>query len=113
MWDGSAMGWSHTVLPRRSGGSNTSEICLISVFLLLVLLVSKRSPLVEMQSQISRMLRYLILYLFPWAVQKASIFELLGITVGRIAVLLPSRRGANPRMHSPEIWARISCIGYL
>lgn len=61
MQDGSVMGWSHRFLLRDFGGSNISEICLISVTLLLVLLVSKRSPLLEMKSQVSRMLRYLVL----------------------------------------------------
>lgn len=47
-------------LPKRLRVSNISEICLISVTLLSVLLVSKRSPLAEMQFQTSRMVRYLI-----------------------------------------------------
>ena len=59
-----------------------------------------------MQSQISRMVSYLILRLFPWTVRKENTFQLLGRTSGRSGVLLP-------RMHSSEIWARISCLGYV
>lgn len=101
MQDGSAAGWSHRFLLRDFGGSNIPEICLISVTLLLVLLDSKRSPLAEMKSQISRMLRYLILQLFPWTAQKANTFEPLGITFGRRRVLLPSRQLLTPG-HVPQ-----------
>lgn len=56
-------GWvSHGMVPHNPPkilwGSNVSDNCLISLTLLLVLLVSRRSLLVEMQSRISRMVRY-------------------------------------------------------
>lgn len=53
MQDGSAMGMVPHNPPKMLWGSSTSEMSLTSVTFLLVLLASKRSPLVETQSRTS------------------------------------------------------------